>query len=191
MTVTASVRSPDATWIGVSLPERSEVVLLDDSGAELGPHDKQAAHEPPGLLHLAFSVFLFSPDGAILVQQRAESKYHFPGIWANTCCSHPEPGEELVSSAERRVREELGINCRLEEVGIFTYRAVDPVSGLVEHELDHVLVGEVRQMMLQPDPEEVSDWRFVDPESVAGAGPAEGFAPWFAEALEIALAARR
>ncbi len=165
-------------------------MLVSESGEVLGTEEKQAAHEPPGRLHLAFSVFLFRPDGSVLIQQRAESKYHFPGVWANTCCSHPEPGEEIASSAERRVLEELGIECHLREAGIFTYRAVDPVSGLVEHELDHVLVGEVREMMLQPDSEEVADWRFVTPESVAGAGPADGFAPWFAEALSIALAAR-
>lgn len=160
---------------------------MSESGELLANHDKQAAHEPPGLLHLAFSVFLFRPDGSLLIQQRAESKYHFPGVWANTCCSHPEPGEEVVSSAQRRVLEELGLECELAEAGVFVYRAVDPVSGLVEHELDHVLVGHIREMMLQPDPEEVEDWRFVEPESVRGAGPREGFAPWFAEALSIAL----
>ncbi len=165
-------------------------MLVSESGEELGTEDKLAAHEPPGRLHLAFSVFLFRPDGTTLVQQRAESKYHFPGIWANTCCSHPEPGEELVVSAERRVLEELGVTCRLREAGRFIYRAVDPVSGLVEHELDHVLIGEVRETVLQPDAAEVADWRFVTPESVTGAGPPDGFAPWFAEALEIALAAR-
>jgi isopentenyl-diphosphate delta-isomerase len=172
------------------LAERKEVVLVSESGEVVGAKDKHLAHEAPGLLHLAFSVFLFGPDGLLLVQQRAASKYHFPGIWANTCCSHPEPGEEIVSSARRRVREELGIDCELERAGVFIYRAVDPVSGFVEHELDHVLVGEIRHMVVMPDPSEVSDWRFVDPESLAGAGPPEGFAPWFAEALAIAEEAR-
>ncbi|MHB1987197.1 MAG: isopentenyl-diphosphate Delta-isomerase [Acidimicrobiales bacterium] len=172
------------------MPDRQEVVLVDPDGRPLGAFDKRGAHEPPGRLHLAFSVFLFRPDGTMLIQQRADSKYHFPGIWANTCCSHPEPGEEIVASARRRVLEELGVDCELGEVGAFTYRAVDPVSGLVEHEYDHVLVGTIREMMLQPAAEEIRDWRFVDPETVAGAGPGEGFAPWFSEALVIAWRSR-
>lgn len=171
------------------MSERREVVLVSESGEVLGSFDKQEAHQPPGRLHLAFSVFLFRPDGTLLIQQRAESKYHFPGVWANSCCSHPEPGEEIIASARRRLLEELGVEAELKEAGRFTYRAVDPVSGLVEHELDHVLVGQIRDMMLQPDPSEVEDWRVVDPASVRQAGPAEGFAPWFEEALAIALQA--
>lgn len=169
------------------MPDRREVVLVSTDGEVLGSSEKRAAHEPPGHLHLAFSVFLFSPEGNVLIQQRAESKYHFPGVWANTCCSHPEPGEELVASAERRVREELGIRADLHEVGSFVYRAVDPVSGLVEHEFDHVLVGSISDMVLSPDPAEIEDWRFVDPASLTEAGPADGYAPWFAEALAIAI----
>lgn len=170
------------------MPERREVILVDETGSALGPCAKQAAHEPPGLLHRAFSAFLFSPGGSMLVQRRAVSKYHFGGIWANACCSHPEPGEQIVASAERRLMEELGVSCRLREVGHFTYRAVDPVSGLVEHEYDHVLVGTTDDVALAPDPEEVDQWRFVDPASLKGAGPSEGYAPWFAEALGIAIA---
>jgi isopentenyl-diphosphate delta-isomerase len=164
--------------------ERRQVVLVEPDGSPIGPCEKRAAHEPPGRLHLAFSAFLFTPDGRLLVQRRASAKYHFPGVWANACCSHPEPGEDLLASAVRRVREELGLGVALVEVGEFVYRAVDPVSGLVEHELDHVVVGELPAGALpQPDPEEVEQWRLVDPSSVEGAGAAEGFAPWFAEGL--------
>lgn len=165
--------------------ERTTVVLVDAQGRPLAAAPKKQAHEPPGQLHLAFSVFLFRPDGRLLVQQRARSKYHFPGVWANACCSHPEWGEDLVSSATRRVREELGVDCALTERGAFVYRAVDPVSGLVEHELDHVLVGEIAADP-RPDPAEVEQWDLVDPAAVAGYGPAEGYAPWFAEALALA-----
>jgi isopentenyl-diphosphate delta-isomerase len=173
------------------LPDRQQVMLVSEDGHVIGPCEKRAAHEPPGRLHLAFSVFLFRPDGTTLVQQRTALKYHFPGIWANACCSHPEPGEELGASAALRVREELGLECELSEAGRFLYRAVDPASGLVEHELDHVLVGETTASVLSPDPEEVQDWRFVAAEDLFGAGPSEGFAPWFAEALRIALPAWR
>ncbi len=172
------------------MPDRRRVVLVDAEGEELETSDKRYAHEPPGRLHRAFSVFLFAGDEAMLVQQRASSKYHFPGVWANACCSHPEPGEELVSSARRRVAEELGIIPvpELHEVGTFTYRAVDPVSGLVEHEYDHVLVGVLPPGTVpSPDPAEVQACELVAISSVRGAGPAEGYSPWFAEALEVAL----
>ncbi len=169
------------------MPHRNEVVLVDEAGTAVGVSEKRAAHEAPGLLHLAFSVFLFRQDGLMLVQQRSVLKYHFPGIWANACCSHPGPGEDLRSSAERRVLEELGLECSLRPAGSFIYRAVDPVSGLVEHELDHVFVGLITASVLQPDPDEVEDWRFVEPDAVACAGPAQGYAPWFGEACEIAL----
>ncbi len=171
------------------MPERREVVLVDEGGRTVGVGGKRAAHEPPGHLHLAFSAFAFLPGGEMLVQRRASSKYHFQGVWANACCSHPEPGEDLVRSARRRLREELGVDCELTDVGEFVYRAVDPVSGLVEHEYDHVLVGRLDPAVEpRPDPEEVEAWRFVDPGEVAGAGEEEGYAPWFAEALAIALA---
>lgn len=173
------------------MPNRDAVVLVSYEGTPLGESEKQRAHEQPGRLHLAFSVFLFRPDGSMLLQRRARSKYHFPGIWANACCSHPEPGEELVSSARRRLGEELGLDCELADVGTFTYRAVDPHSGLVEHEFDHVLVGEGELGEISPAPDEVEEVRFVRPEEVTSAGPKEGFAPWFAEALAIALEGRR
>lgn len=174
------------------MPDRRRVVLVDDEGRPYDSAEKRAVHTAPGHLHLAFSALVFRPDGALLVQQRASSKYHFPGIWANTCCSHPEPGEDLVASAERRLEEELGITCRLEEAGHFTYRAEDPVSGLVEHEFDHVLVGEVPAGMdPAPDPDEVQAWRWMEVGEGRSWGTAEGFSPWFAEALEIALCFRR
>lgn len=166
------------------------VVLADASGRPVGTADKLSAHRMPGALHVAFSVFLFDPAGRTLLQRRAASKYHFPGIWANACCSHPEPGEEIVASARRRLREELGIDFtgELAEVGAFVYRAEDAASGLVEHEYDHVLVGTLPAgASVTPDPEEVDEWRWVGVADVASAGPDDGFAPWFAEALAIAV----
>lgn len=199
------------------MPDRATVLLVDPDGTPRGESPKRAAHEPPGARHLAFSVFLFSPSGRLLLQRRAAGKYHFPGIWANSCCSHPAPGEELLRSAALRVREELGIApppaaadaaaadphrlvlaAPLVEAGCFEYRAVDPVSGLVEHEVDHVLVGRVERLGGGPvedgpppavDPAEIEATRWAGVEEVRGAGPEAGYAPWFARALEIALGA--
>src|SRR5437764_8203432 len=117
------------------------VVLLNEDGTEAGTEDKAAAHEAPGRLHLAFSVFLFDPSGRVLLQQRAAGKALFAGLWSNSCCSHPRPGENVADAGRRRVREELGIGCDLEEVGVFAYHAHDAVSGLDERERVHVLAG--------------------------------------------------
>jgi isopentenyl-diphosphate Delta-isomerase len=200
------------------MPERDTVELVDRSGAASGQSGKLQAHEPPGLLHRAFSVFLFSPppEPRLLVQRRALGKYHFPGIWANTCCSHPAPGEVVAESALRRLHEELGITTAapdggggsggelvvtgpLASAGTFVYRAVDPDSGLVEHEYDHVLVGTVTRAdgnppdreaapSLAADEVEETAWLTVD-EAIAAAGGDDRFAPWFAQALDLALMA--
>ncbi len=137
-------------------PAARRVVLVDVEGNVLGDAAKLEAHQPPGSLHLAFSVFLYRSDGKLLLQQRAASKYHFPLVWANACCSHPAPGEDVVASATTRLREELGLEAALRDVGSILYRAVCPESGLVEHELDHVLLGETDAEPL-PDPAEVAD----------------------------------
>jgi isopentenyl-diphosphate delta-isomerase len=164
---------------------RSQAILVDASGNEVGVADKLAVHRPPGRLHLAFSVFLFSPDGSLLIQRRAATKYHFPLAWANSCCSHPQPGEDLLTSAELRVKEELGITGELRVVGNFTYRASCEYSGLVEHEFDWVLVGGVAGVVL-PDPTEVAEWRMLPEEEFAAAASSAIFAPWFAPGLAIA-----
>lgn len=168
-------------------------MLVSEAGRVLGAAGKLDAHQAPGRLHLAFSVFVFSESGDVLLQRRAASKYHFGGIWANACCSHPEPGEEVLDSARRRLAEELGLEACLVEAGTFVYRALDPVSGRVEHELDHVLVGVVSAAAaagMAPDPAEVDGVAWVQPADVVGAGSERGFAPWFAEALALALAYR-
>jgi isopentenyl-diphosphate delta-isomerase len=168
---------------------RSQAVLVDVDGTEVGVADKLEVHQPPGRLHLAFSVFLFAPDGSLLIQRRAATKYHFPLSWANSCCSHPQPGEDLITSAELRVKEELGITCELRVVGNFTYRASCASSGLVEHEFDWVLVGGIAGV-IHPDPSEVAEWRLLPPEAFDDAARTAEFAPWFAPGLEIALSSR-
>ena len=126
-----------------------DVILVDQADRPVGRMEKQEAHRK-GLLHRAFSVFLL--DGSkLLIQRRALDKYHCGGLWSNTCCSHPAPGEPVLSAAERRLDEELGIkNARLRELDTFLYRAAFP-NGLAEHELDHVLLGEYSGPV-QPDP---------------------------------------
>lgn len=163
-----------------------EVELVDADGTVVGRSPKLDAHVAPGALHRALSAFVLDSDQRLLLQRRADGKYHFAGLWSNTCCTHPGPGEDVRAAGERRLREELGITCRLTEVGVFTYRAVDPASGLVEHELDHVLVGHSDDEP-EPDPAEVAavDRVPIDELARALARSPEGFTPWLPPALAV------
>src|SRR6185437_9730345 len=96
------------------------------------------------------------------------TKYHFAGYWANACCSHPGPEEDIAESAAARAYEELGVEVELHQAGMFMYRAVDPVSGMVEHELDHVFVGRLEELPPGADPEEIEELRFVAPGELLG-----------------------
>lgn len=165
-------------------------MLVDERDRELGVAGKLAAHEPPGRLHRAFSVFLLDGSGRTLLQQRAAAKYHFPLHWANACCSHPGPGEDVLASASRRVREELGVEATLEPAGAFTYRATCPASGLVEHEHDHVFVGAF-DGDLSPDPAEVASTAWVHVDDLAAGRFGEPLAPWLLEGLALATRVRR
>lgn len=136
------------------------VVAVDEDDNEVGRVGKLAAHRPPGLLHRAFSVFLYDGGSRVLLQRRAGDKQHFRGRWANACCSHPRPGEDPVRAGERRLREEMGIDATLRALGSFRYRERDPETGLVEHELDHVLTG-MHDGDPQPDPAEVDAWAWI------------------------------
>ena len=101
--------------------------------------EKMEAHINP-TLHRAFSIFIFNSKNEMLLQQRALSKYHTPGLWTNTCCSHPRDGESLHDATNRRLQEEMGMQCELKEAFSFIYKA-DVMQGLVEHEFDHVFIG--------------------------------------------------
>lgn len=120
--------------------ETMQVILVDEKDQPVGFSGKQAVHEQ-GLLHRAFSVFIFNPAGEMLLQQRAMSKYHSAGLWSNACCSHPTPGEETADAALRRLKEELGFEVSVEKIFDFVYRA-ELENGLTEHEFDHVFTGE-------------------------------------------------
>lgn len=136
----------------------TSVVLVDEKGTPVGTAGKLAAHQA-GDLHLAFSVFIFNAKGELLLQQRAFEKYHSAGLWTNTCCSHPYPGEAVADAAARRLQEEMGFTVPLEEIFCFTYRA-ELDKGLTEHEFDHVFIGHY-EGRINPDPEEVAAWRWV------------------------------
>lgn len=163
-----------------------DVILVDQADRPVGRMEKQEAHRK-GLLHRAFSVFLL--DGSkLLIQRRALDKYHCGGLWSNTCCSHPAPGEPVLSAAERRLDEELGIkNARLRELDTFLYRAAFP-NGLAEHELDHVLLGEYSGPV-RPDPREIAQVRWIDLEELQRDLQAfpQWYTPWFPPALTLVL----
>lgn len=163
-----------------------DVILVDQADRPVGRMEKQEAHRK-GLLHRAFSAFLL--DGSkLLIQRRALDKYHCGGLWSNTCCSHPAPGEPVLLAAERRLDEELGIkNARLRELDTFLYRAAFP-NGLAEHELDHVLLGEYSGPV-QPDPMEIAQVRWIDLEELQRDLQAfpQWYTPWFPPALTLVL----
>ena len=170
------------------------LVLVDGLDRQTGTATKQQAHLE-GLLHRALSVVLFrdDPEGAggagvqVLLSKRADGKYHSAGLWANSCCSHPRSGEDVLEAAYRRVREELGCEAvDLREVAAFAYRAQFE-GGLVEHEFDHVFVGRCLGE-LQPDPAEVAETRWVPIDRLADemANAPERFAAWAPMVLSLA-----
>lgn len=172
------------------LVREDDVVLVDGDDRPLGVAQKLAAHEAPGLLHRAVSVVLWAPGGKVVVQRRALSKYHFPGIWSNSCCTHPRPGEPVAAAASRRVSEELGVvPSGLECVGRFAYTAHDHATGLVEREVDHVLVGRL-EGDLDPNPQEIADLALIDVDALAEwfAADSQSFSPWFSEVMRHAIA---
>jgi len=134
-----------------------QVILVDEYDNVLGSIDKMEAHQK-GLLHRAFSVFIFGRRGEMLLQRRALSKYHSPGLWSNTCCSHPQPGEETMLAAQKRLHEEMGFHTPLVKMFDFIYK-VSFENGLTENEFDHVYIGEYNGD-IHPNPEEVSDYVF-------------------------------
>jgi isopentenyl-diphosphate delta-isomerase len=119
--------------------EEVKVILVDENDVETGLMGKTEAHEK-GLLHRAVSVFIINSEGEWLLQRRALNKYHSAGLWTNTCCSHPFPGESNEDAAKRRLFEEMGIKCDLVPLFNFTYREILE-NGLIEHELDYVFLG--------------------------------------------------
>ncbi len=135
------------------------VVLVDEQDIETGVMEKIQAHHE-GRLHRAVSVFIFNSKNELLLQQRAATKYHSPGLWTNTCCSHPRPGETAGKAAIRRLHEEMGLNGNLTETFTFVYKAQFD-NGLTEHEFDHVFIG-VTDDLPAPNNSEVADWKYMN-----------------------------
>lgn len=134
------------------------VVLVNQDDRPLGTLEKMEAHER-GVLHRAFSVFIFNSKGELMLQQRALDKYHSPGLWTNTVCSHPRVNETPLQAAHRRLEEEMGFDCDVKEVFSFVYKA-DVGDGLTEHEYDHVFFGFSDQLPV-PNPDEVENWKYM------------------------------
>ena len=116
-----------------------QVILVNEQDEQTGVMEKMEAHQK-ALLHRAFSVFIFNDKGELLLQQRASDKYHSGGLWTNTCCSHPNPDEETITAAQRRLKEEMGFTTKLSKAFDFIYKS-EFSNGLTEHEFDHVFTG--------------------------------------------------
>ena len=139
------------------------VILVDENDHQVGLMPKIEAHEK-ALLHRAFSVFVFNSKKELMIQQRAFHKYHSPGLWTNTCCSHQREGESNIDAGRRRLMEEMGFTVDLEDSISFIYKAPFD-NGLTEHEYDHILLGDFEG---EPDlnPDEVAAWKWMSLEAI-------------------------
>lgn len=167
-------------------PEPEFVVLVDEHNTVTGAMEKLEAHQK-GLLHRAFSVMLFNDQGDMLLQKRALSKYHTPGLWTNACCSHPRAQETIPEAASRRLLEELGLSVPPEALKVgaaFVYRAAFE-NGLTEHEYDTMVFGDYSgPVPFNPDEVEAVKWISPEDLSVWVAREPEAFTPWFREILK-------
>lgn len=139
------------------MKEKDFLILVDENDKAWGKLEKDLVHEK-GLLHRAFSVFIFNTKGEMLMQQRADEKYHSGGLWTNACCSHPRFGEELNDAVERRLQEEIRLACKTEFAFSFIYKTTFE-NDLTEHEFDHVFIGFSDELPI-PDATEVKDWKY-------------------------------
>ena len=162
------------------------VLLVNKNDQPLGTMEKITAHER-GELHRAFSVFVFNSKGEMMLQRRASDKYHSGGLWTNAVCSHPKVGEDIKAAAKRRMHEEMGFSCGIDEVFTFIYKS-DVGDGLTEHEFDHVFVGNT-DTHPDPNPEEVEDWKYVNMDWLVKdvEEHPENYTVWFVIALKELL----
>ncbi len=158
------------------------LILVDKDDSVIGAETKLAVHQQ-GLLHRAFSIFVFNSEGKLLIQQRALGKYHSAGLWANSCCGHPRYGEKTDTAAVRRLGEEMGFNSPLRKVWCFTYYAEVP-GDLIEHEYDHVYVG-LFNGVPHVNPDEVKEWQWVNIDELFARVEenSEEFTLWFREII--------
>ena len=138
--------------------------------------------------HRAFSIFIVNGAGEMLLQRRSRRKYHFGGLWSNACCGHPQPGQDLLAAARKRLGEEFGFTTKLRKLFSFIYRADDPISGLTEHEFDHVLHGRFEGPP-RPDFDEIEDWKWIACDELlheVSTSP-HCYTPWFCSVLDRVL----
>ncbi|WP_046759266.1 isopentenyl-diphosphate Delta-isomerase [Kordia jejudonensis] len=157
---------------------KENVILVNENDEQIGLMEKIEAHEK-ALLHRAFSVFILNDKGELMLQQRALHKYHSPGLWTNTCCSHQRDGESNISAGKRRLQEEMGFVTDLAEAVSFIYKAPFD-NGLTEHEYDHVMIGTYNDAP-NINPDEVADWKWMDVQAIKddiGAHP-DQYTAWF------------
>ncbi len=155
-----------------------DVILVDEMDQPVGTMEKMEVHQR-ALLHRAFSVFIFNEKGEMLLQKRAENKYHSAGLWTNACCSHPRPGTDIMHAANIRLEEEMGFKTLLKKAFDFIYNAsLD--NGLTEYEFDHVLVGTYSGEVM-PNPEEVADYCFKSVEEIRDSlhSHSDKYTAWF------------
>jgi isopentenyl-diphosphate Delta-isomerase len=164
------------------------LILVDEANRETGSEEKEKCHLIPTRLHRAFSIFIVNSRKEMLVHRRSGSKKTWPGYWTNACCSHPRKGESLEVATQRRLGEELGFSCPVEHLFSFHYEACyDGAYG--ENEIDHVSLG-IYDGPVTPDMDEIAEWKFVAPESLAAhvAAEPDKYTPWFKAALPRVLA---
>jgi len=162
---------------------QEEIILVDEKDNPIGSGEKLTVHQG-GRLHRAFSIFIANSKGDWLLQKRSRKKYHSGGLWTNACCSHPQKGESLDKAVHRRLKEEMGFDCRLKEVFSFVYKAkLD--NGLIEHEYDHVFIGRFNGQPV-PDPDEAEGWRWIAPEKIRKEikKSPENYSYWFKKSFE-------
>ncbi len=159
------------------------VILVDEQDNDIGVMEKIKAHQE-GLLHRAFSVFIFNDKDELLLQQRSLSKYHSAGLWTNTCCSHPRPNETVKDAANRRLFEEMGMSCDLKIKTNFIYKTSFE-NGLIEHELDYVLIGATNQNP-HINKEEVENYKWMSIADIKKdiISNSHQYTSWFKIALE-------
>lgn len=160
-----------------------QVILVDKDDHQVGVMPKLEAHEK-GLLHRAFSIFIFNTKGELLLQQRAVNKYHSAGLWSNTCCSHPAPGETLEAATQRRLLQEMGISCDMKHQFSFIYQA-GFVNGLIEHEFDHVYFG-YSDAIPAINIKEVMNWKYMEVAALVEdvEKNSENYTEWLKDCLE-------
>lgn len=158
------------------------LILVDNLDNPIGIMDKLEAHQK-GLLHRAFSIFIWNQKRELLIHKRAANKYHSANLWTNTCCSHPQPNEATIDAAIRRLQEEVGFSTNLQHRFHFIYKT-ELENNLIEHELDHVFIGEYNEDFT-PNPDEISETRWISIENLKNeieTSP-DNFTYWFKEII--------